>query len=998
MSQNTNKEVASLSSHDYMIFFDDVRVDQFVTNWSCNVSATGDYGEASITTIYVPDFDKIIHKPNSENIIQYRLKTSQGAKSERAFYIDDGIENMTNVRIFMKNIFSGRFVQVFEGVLRGKNSGFSKGQRTLTFMAYDYMNWLNRIICPWSIAINDAIWDNDMINWAAYGIDAVAAKSHYATTNETNGRGMSIAQALNKVILYTYLNNAFMQDDNSVMAWDQPLFRLTLMGDISEKLRNENFWGYTVQTQATHVDTFYLKLQNILQNLMFEYFQDRDGLIRIKPAFWNSDVLKNSIIDSSMIISLSDSVNWNNFYTRVVCTGGTNQVFDSANTGISQTAMKTQTPTAVATFNGQVITQKTIASTNSAGGDSVVTTASGRTTISSRGYMWPVPGFWTITQQWHDPSNVSHSGIDIAGNQEGTGSGVEGSAVVAAKDGEVLYAVRGHVNDQGSSGTDSYGNFVKLKHSDGACSLYAHLSSVSVNQGQRVTQGQTIGAAGNTGNSYGAHLHFEIRVDASTGDTVNPLSYVTNDPDSATGQTIDVSSFDRTGAYENAPTIGYDQDNDVAREFLLQLNEIEKRYGPNIHSTSQPMINIENAESLYASDSSNYINQVLTNLTGQDTDTEGQNYLAYDALSRYARFYLNYLNSSSNFASATTLPMPWLRPGTNVWLDPAGIDKVFYVNSVSHSGTKEGGCRTSLNLSIGRLRENFLDGTVVFGSKKTKSEDVFINEIYQDITTYGDVVKDYDAIRNMLQKYHQSSTPKNTISSQNLSELNGKEYPLRDFYISTDTAIKNVECHVDAAGDFIRGVMATASSSGGGGTVSSGIANTVVGAARIATLQGMYAGINVSMSGYSGKKIDLTYCGQFEYGSQSTFIKEIAPIAQFLWKKYHIVLPSIMIAQGGEETGWGGYIGRAQSQKNLFGMTNGGVQDGFRGYSSWEDSCTHYQQNFLNNIDLYYPIIGNTDYKDVAKHLEDHYCPEPQYPSHILTHIAQNNLTQYDMV
>ena len=61
---------------------------------------------------------------------------------------------------------------------------------------------------------------------------------------------------------------------------------------------------------------------------------------------------------------------------------------------------------------------------------------------------------------------------------------------------------------------DSYGNHITT--------LYAHCSSIYVSEGQTVTGGQTcLGAIGNTGWSYGSHLHFEVRVD---GERVNPLA------------------------------------------------------------------------------------------------------------------------------------------------------------------------------------------------------------------------------------------------------------------------------------------------------------------------------------------------------------------------------------------------------------------------------------------------------------------------------------------
>jgi len=59
---------------------------------------------------------------------------------------------------------------------------------------------------------------------------------------------------------------------------------------------------------------------------------------------------------------------------------------------------------------------------------------------------------------------------------------------------------------------NGYGNQVKVNHPGGVSSFYAHLSSINVSSGQKVDPGTVIGNVGNTGNSYGAHLHFEVDV------------------------------------------------------------------------------------------------------------------------------------------------------------------------------------------------------------------------------------------------------------------------------------------------------------------------------------------------------------------------------------------------------------------------------------------------------------------------------------------------------
>lgn len=120
-----------------------------------------------------------------------------------------------------------------------------------------------------------------------------------------------------------------------------------------------------------------------------------------------------------------------------------------------------------------------------------------------------------ITQHY---GNNGHGGCDLVKktNQLDT--------IVAHTAGTVVWCQSGIPNDQGSSGNRSYGNAVKIKHSNGYYTLYAHMNYITVKNGDKVKQGQNIGYMGNTGNSYGAHLHFEVR---DTNDNrVNPERYL----------------------------------------------------------------------------------------------------------------------------------------------------------------------------------------------------------------------------------------------------------------------------------------------------------------------------------------------------------------------------------------------------------------------------------------------------------------------------------------
>ncbi len=106
-------------------------------------------------------------------------------------------------------------------------------------------------------------------------------------------------------------------------------------------------------------------------------------------------------------------------------------------------------------------------------------------------YMRPVVG-GKKTQGIH-----GHNGVDI-------GRLPVGSPVMASADGTVIIS-------KTSGWNGGYGLYIVVSHPNGTQTLYSHLSRVSVSTGQRVEQGQTIGALGNTGKSTGPHLHFEIR-------------------------------------------------------------------------------------------------------------------------------------------------------------------------------------------------------------------------------------------------------------------------------------------------------------------------------------------------------------------------------------------------------------------------------------------------------------------------------------------------------
>lgn len=97
-----------------------------------------------------------------------------------------------------------------------------------------------------------------------------------------------------------------------------------------------------------------------------------------------------------------------------------------------------------------------------------------------------------------------HRGLDLVGPNYTLDD------IVSYADGTVNMAVNGYGNGQGQGVNWAYGNFVKIINDDGTVCLYAHMEYTSVKVGQRVSKGQVIGRMGNSGNSFGGHLHWEF--------------------------------------------------------------------------------------------------------------------------------------------------------------------------------------------------------------------------------------------------------------------------------------------------------------------------------------------------------------------------------------------------------------------------------------------------------------------------------------------------------
>ena len=130
--------------------------------------------------------------------------------------------------------------------------------------------------------------------------------------------------------------------------------------------------------------------------------------------------------------------------------------------------------------------------------------------IGDISFIWPIASS-RITSEFGsreaplEGASTSHKGVDIGA--------ATGTPIKAAASGSVVI----------STYSASAGNYIMINHGGGVYTVYMHMNSLSVSVGDEVSQGETIGTCGSTGNSTGPHLHFGIRVN---GSYVNPMNYV----------------------------------------------------------------------------------------------------------------------------------------------------------------------------------------------------------------------------------------------------------------------------------------------------------------------------------------------------------------------------------------------------------------------------------------------------------------------------------------
>ncbi|MEG0728118.1 MAG: peptidoglycan-binding protein [Anaerovoracaceae bacterium] len=614
---------------------------------------------------------------------------------------EDGIEDMTVVRIYEKNMITNKFMPVFEGNLRRKSITISGGVRTLSLSAVDYMNWLNRTICPIALPLDDTLAPGDRLRWKAQGIDLKQVGT-VKSAADINFKGKNVKQMWDTITKQTLKCNSLYNTTDSVSLFDNVMSRTAIMGDIDETLRKAQVMDFMLTTSATSASSIYVLMNEVFKTLMFEFFQTGDGIIRIKPPFWNETVLASHVIDPSLIVNFTGSTDWENRFTRIITTGGLEDWQRPDNNDTLTTAI--MTPVVVATSSG-------------------LTANSGAVSITSNG-----------------------------GGSGGSGEGTGGSAVVGDSNWELGNQILSYGKTffgkpyvwggTGPRGYDCSGYtqavYKKFGYSIPRVSGDQISAGVSV-KGQKYQPGDLLCWKKGVGGRKVGHVALYSRPGfmyeaQKTGTNIGeyPIRNTPHDVRRIIGHSKVNGGYVSAGVTHGGSAMSGTQA--PGPDTLLQLTDDERKYGPKTMDITQPLIKFSTAPGVNNSSS------------------------AYDALTRYSKFMLNYSNSGMSVASLTTVAMPWIKPGFNIWVDPLGINMVYYVSGISHQGSAANGSYTSFNLTMGRPLEEFRKNkSPIGGLKPGKSDDVFINTFYASPKDFGTPCN-YDRVAEKCKQFYTSTT------------------------------------------------------------------------------------------------------------------------------------------------------------------------------------------------------------------------------------------------
>lgn len=507
-----------VQTSDYIIYFDNVRVDPYILNWNTSLGLSAGEATGMITMF------------NSKSLMNWK-------------------SYLTQVRVFMKNIFTSKYVMVFEGEITDRSWDDSRGNSgKISYQFAGFFHWLN-IPIPLTVNNTDAMDSLQNFMYEAQGINVNAVTSLFKNQQEISLQNKTIAEVVD--YLFDKMNQGYYEaaQNDSSFAWAAVRDRFKVMVDIAASYRSSGFLDIFTLNSTTQIQTFYVYLNQVLSQLMFEFYQDRDGSFRIKNPSWSDDILKSHVLDECLIQNMTGTDQWSQEPTRVLAIGGTTDLYQAAqNSGSDPSVLKIDA-IPVGLYIGDA--QKghpeeyysgTLENLRQQFGITAADLASVGDGVSTDQWFDNISGKYAVKS----PFTGDALRTDVPGNtlpHRGTDYGVPNETTLRNLGGPGT-VVSAH-NQVGLGG-----NILTIAETIGGVPyqfLYMHLTSFLVKVGDSVTPGQPIGISGGAqgaagaGNSSGPHLHLGIQ-DMNRGVFIDPDAFLKKAKESIQRQQIQAAS------------------------------------------------------------------------------------------------------------------------------------------------------------------------------------------------------------------------------------------------------------------------------------------------------------------------------------------------------------------------------------------------------------------------------------------------------------------------
>lgn len=462
-----------VGSSNYIIYFDTYRVDHLVLDFTTNLGLSLREAEASITFL------------NADSLENWKAY-------------------LTEVRIFVKDIYTGRFRQVFEGDITGRNGSSSRQSTGRTvYTVKGLYTWLELPV-PMFIRNLDNLDVLRRFQLQAQNIDVDALVQFIQSRQELFGTDKTIEQIIHR--LFELLDQGYSKitDNDTAFGFKDMLTKFKVMSDIDPKFRDKGFLDLTTFTQATTLQGFYDFLNEILAQMMMEFYQDIDGSIKVKGPSWNDKIPLGHILDESVVDDISRGIAWDAQPTRILAIGGKSEILEAMtsdsrdNLGINM-----QIPVGLYINGGKYIGMHFDAFLRD--GDN----GNGDTSLDGEeGY---------INGWYDDISNKKIYPLGTYKNKEYVRQRINGGKEHMGVD---YYMSFEPLNNQGTDGVvqecrviTGGGNSITIKQIINGTTYYftyMHLKDLpNFKKGDKVKAGQRLGTTGDTGIGP-AHLHFQI--------------------------------------------------------------------------------------------------------------------------------------------------------------------------------------------------------------------------------------------------------------------------------------------------------------------------------------------------------------------------------------------------------------------------------------------------------------------------------------------------------